>query len=90
MVHGHVSDWTKFATYDFGSNTSKYFQDSLQTKFFNYYLKDKGDFNAAEATVFETGTNQWKNYTYMAAKKCYSNVNYYFNAIKNYLLQIKN
>lgn len=56
-------DWTKFGTYDFGSNTSEYFQDSLQTKFFNYYLKDKGRFNAAEATVFETGTNQWKNYS---------------------------
>ena len=30
--------------------------------FFNYYLKDKGNFNAAEATVFETGTNKWKQY----------------------------
>ena len=55
-------DWSKFGTYDFGSNTNKYFQDSLEVKFFNFYLKDKGDFNAAEATVFETGTNQWKNY----------------------------
>ncbi|HEY8689448.1 MAG TPA: CocE/NonD family hydrolase [Chitinophagaceae bacterium] len=55
-------EWNKFGTYDFGSNTSKYFQDSLEIKFFNSYLKDKGDFNAAEATVFETGTNQWKNY----------------------------
>lgn len=56
-------EWTKYGTYDFGSNTSKYFQDSLQTKFFNFYLKDKGQFKAAEATVFETGTNQWKNYS---------------------------
>lgn len=55
-------DWSKFGTYDFGSNTSAYFQDSLQTTFFNYYLKDKGNYNAAEATVFETGTNQWKKY----------------------------
>jgi putative CocE/NonD family hydrolase len=55
-------NWTKFGTYDFGSNTSQFFQDSLQTKFFNYYLKDKGQFNAAEATVFETGTNKWKKY----------------------------
>lgn len=56
-------EWSKFGTYDFRSNTSKYFQDSLQTKFFNYYLKDKGNFNASEATVFETGTNEWKSYT---------------------------
>ncbi|MEO7802412.1 MAG: CocE/NonD family hydrolase [Ginsengibacter sp.] len=55
-------NWSKFGSYDFGSNTSAYFQDSLQTNFFNYYLKDKGDFDAAEATVFETGTNQWKKY----------------------------
>jgi hypothetical protein len=56
-------EWNKFGTYDFGSNTSKYFQDSLEIKFFNFYLKDKEDFEAAEATVFETGTNQWKSYT---------------------------
>ena len=55
-------NWNRFTTYDFGSNTSKYFQDSLETAFFNYYLKDKGNFNAAEATVFETGTNKWKQY----------------------------
>ncbi|MDQ2719988.1 MAG: CocE/NonD family hydrolase [Bacteroidota bacterium] len=56
------SDWNKFGTYDFGTNTSKYFQDSLQTKFFNYFLMDKGDFNNSKATVFETGTNEWKNF----------------------------
>ena len=54
--------WTQFGTYEFGSNTSKYFQDSLQAKFFNYYLKDKGDFNVSEATLFNTGTNQWKSF----------------------------
>ena len=56
------ANWNKYTTYDFGSNTSKYYQDSLETMFFNYYLKDKGNFNAAEATVFETGTNKWKQY----------------------------
>ncbi len=54
--------WDKFGTYDFGSNTSKFFQDSLQTVFFNYYLKDKGDFNIAKATMFQTGSNEWKTY----------------------------
>jgi len=63
-IHGAwaLREWTKFGTYDFRSNTNKYFQDSLQTKFFNYYLKDKGSFDAPEATIFETGTNQWKSY----------------------------
>lgn len=57
-----TGNWTKFATQNFGSNTSKYFQDSLETAFFNFYLKDKGNFNPAEATMFETGSNQWKHY----------------------------
>lgn len=57
-----TGNWTKFATQNFGSNTSKYFQDSLETVFFNFYLKDKGNFAAAEATMFETGSNQWKHY----------------------------
>ncbi len=71
-------EWTKFATHEFGSNSSKYFQDSLETKFFNYYLKDKGNFNAAEATIFETGSNQWKDYKTWPPKNA-SPVDYYFN-----------
>ena len=55
-------EWTKFGTYEFGSNTSKFFKDSIETVFFNYYLKDKGQFNRSEATVFETGTNAWKQF----------------------------
>ena len=62
-------NWSKFTTYDFGANTSKYYQDSLETMFFNFYLKEKGTFNAAEATVFETGTNQWKNYNVWPPKE---------------------
>jgi putative CocE/NonD family hydrolase len=56
------NNWTHFGTYDFGSNVNDYFQDSLQTKFFNYYLKDKGSFDASEATVYETGSNEWKHF----------------------------
>ncbi len=62
-------NWNKFTTHDFGTNTSKYFQDSLETMFFNFYLKDKGTFNAAEATIFETGTNQWKSYNVWPPKE---------------------
>lgn len=63
-THGAWSrpGWDKFGSYNFQSNTSQYFQDSLQTLFFNYFLKDKGHFNAAEATLFETGTNQWRHF----------------------------
>jgi len=55
-------EWSKFGPLNFGQNTAQYFRDNLETKFFNYYLKDKGNFKAAEATVFNTGTNEWKTY----------------------------
>jgi putative CocE/NonD family hydrolase len=54
--------WRAFGSMDFRSNTSEYFQ-ALEHDFFNYYLKGTGNYNAAEATVFETGSNTWKEYT---------------------------
>lgn len=63
-THGAWSrpDWSKFGTYDFGQNTAQHYRQTLETPFFNYYLKDKGTFGAAEATLFDTGLNQWKDY----------------------------
>ena len=72
-------EWSQFGNYDFGSNTSKFFQDSIEANFFNFYLKDKGNFNTSEATVFETGTNQWKNYTTWPPKNSTA-INYYLNS----------
>jgi len=54
--------WKSFANYQFGSDLNQYYQDEIETRFFNFYLKDKGKFDQAEVTVFETGSNQWKNY----------------------------
>lgn len=54
-------DWSKFGGYQFGSNTSSWFQQQ-EFDFFNYYLKNKGSFNMAEATVFVTGSNEWKSF----------------------------
>ena len=63
-THGAWSraDWSKFGPLDFGANTAEYYRQTLETPFFNFYLKDKGTFNPAEATVFNTGTNEWKTY----------------------------
>ncbi|SFQ05049.1 CocE/NonD family hydrolase [Hymenobacter arizonensis] len=55
-------DWSTFGPLRFGSNTAQTFRETLETPFFNFYLKDKGTFNPAEATVFNTGTNEWKTY----------------------------
>lgn len=47
----------------FASNTSAYFQDSLEIPFFNYYLLGNGnDPNLSEATIFFTGENNWKKF----------------------------
>ena len=63
-THGAWSrpDWSIFGPLNFGSNTAQTFRETLETPFFNFYLKDKGMFNPAEATVFNTGTNEWKTY----------------------------
>jgi putative CocE/NonD family hydrolase len=55
-------DWSRFGPLSFGSNTAETFRQTLETPFFNFYLKDKGNFNPAEATVFNTGANEWKTY----------------------------
>jgi uncharacterized protein len=45
----------------FESNTAEWFQ-ALQKKWFDYWLKNKGDGKFEEAYCFETGSNQWKTY----------------------------
>ena len=46
----------------FESNTAAWFQ-SLQKKWFDYWLKGIGDGKFEEAYCFQTGSNQWKTYT---------------------------
>jgi len=46
---------------NFESNTSYWFQ-SLQKKWFDYWLKGIGDGKFDEANCFQTGSNQWKTY----------------------------
>lgn len=47
---------------DNGMPTGKWFQD-LQRKWFGWWLKGKGDGNFPEANCFQTGSNQWKQYS---------------------------
>lgn len=62
-THGawESNNWDHFGTYDFSSNTSAYFQQ-IEFDFFNHYLKDKGDYKTSEATMFFTGSNEWKSF----------------------------
>ncbi len=47
---------------NFGSNTSAFYQESIEFPFFLYFLKDKGEMKLPEAYTFESGTNKWKTY----------------------------
>jgi uncharacterized protein len=47
---------------NFGQKTAEYYRNDIQVKFFDFYLKNKGEMNLSEATIFETGTNQWRFY----------------------------
>lgn len=49
----------KLGNIHFESNTSTYFKD-LELQFFNYYLKNKGEMKLPEASIFITGSNEWK------------------------------
>ena len=54
---------THLGAYNMNSNTSQYFQQNIQKKWFDYWLKGTSDGHFAEATVFQTGSNQWKTYS---------------------------
>jgi putative CocE/NonD family hydrolase len=53
--------WNKFGPLDFGINVNDRYHE-IETKFFDHYLKDSAAAALPEVTVFETGTNQWKEY----------------------------
>ena len=46
----------------FGDNLSENFQVNYETKFFNHFLKGEGEFDATEATVYDSGAMQWDEY----------------------------
>ena len=50
--------------YYFGDSISLFFQEKIETKFFNHFLKGKGDKNSGlpEAYVYDTGKKKWNTY----------------------------
>lgn len=55
-------DGSKHGDIKFGSKTSEYFQKEIIFPFFQFYLKDMGNWSPSEATIFETGINQWHRF----------------------------
>jgi putative CocE/NonD family hydrolase len=43
--------------------TGAYYRDKILLPFFNFHLKNKGEITLPKATVFESGTNTWKEYS---------------------------
>jgi putative CocE/NonD family hydrolase len=58
-AHG---DGRTLGSFAFGSDTSREFRENIQAPWFAYWLHGKGTLHRPEATVFETGTNEWKSY----------------------------
>lgn len=48
----------------FGDDISAYYQNEIETKFFNHWLKGEGDGETKlpEAHIFDTGTKEWKSF----------------------------
>ena len=55
-------DGRRLGAIDFGSDTSAYYRDRIFQPWFDYWLRDQGTLHLAEATTFETGTNEWKEH----------------------------
>jgi putative CocE/NonD family hydrolase len=62
--HGEwkFGDGRKLGDVDFGSTTGKYYRDSIEIPFFDFYLKDKGNLKQPEAVLFESGSNVWRRF----------------------------
>ncbi|MFM7459869.1 MAG: CocE/NonD family hydrolase [Burkholderiales bacterium] len=55
-------DGAKLGHVDFGFKTADWYRKNILVPFFEKYLKDKDGVKVAEANVFETGTNVWRQY----------------------------
>ncbi len=61
-VHGgwERTDGNHLGDFNFESNTSTYYQNEVEFKFFSYYLKGNGDKPVFEVNMFDTGLNNWQ------------------------------
>ena len=56
-------DGSQLGNVRFNSNTAEWYQNNIELPFFNFYLKGKGDISKqAEATIFFSGENQWRQF----------------------------
>lgn len=53
----------------FGAPTGAYYREKIELAFFNHYLKDGPDPQLPEASIFLTGSNEWKQYSQWPPKE---------------------
>jgi putative CocE/NonD family hydrolase len=56
------SEGNRLGPVQFGSDTSRYFRETVQKGWFSYWLKGAGSLPLKEALTFETGSNQWRQW----------------------------
>jgi putative CocE/NonD family hydrolase len=52
-----------FGDQDFGSKTSEWFRENVEIPFFRYYVKGEGELDLPKATIFISGSNEWKKFS---------------------------
>ena len=55
-------DGASFGDIPFNSKTSDFYRKKIEFPFFQYHLKNKGQFGHPEAWMFEMGTDQWRKF----------------------------
>lgn len=63
--HGEWSrspDGRTIGAIDFGQDTSRWFRDNVQARWFGYWLKHEGTMDLPRVLAFRTGENRWERY----------------------------
>lgn len=56
------ADGDRYQDIYFDSKTSLYYREHIELPFFSYYLKDKSEFDFSKATIFISGSNEWRSF----------------------------
>ncbi len=56
------SDGDKLGDVSFHAKTAEYYREKIELPFFRHFLKGDTNYNAPEAQVFETGTQEWRRF----------------------------
>ena len=72
-------DGDKLGDINFHAKTSEYYREKVELPFFRRFLKGDTNYLPSEATVFETGTDQWRRFDSWPPKEAKSRMIYFHN-----------